>query len=234
MRLTVIKATALLVAVCGPVQVSGQQQPRSYNIDAGAADEQSPTASHPGCFGPEFAVLCVLVVLTTYVWSATICRRIHENKTRSLHRLHGETVNATCLKRWKTGGGEDPTTYHLCLKYYALKLGDSNKAYEIIKDFSSTDEQIYVQVSSCIQVSHIMAFTGDARSAVLQYTLQRPCINGISDVVGWAMPVIWTGVVLVAGYGSELANYFNTTCLVSYFIWYGIMCSVAWACNCYW
>ena len=211
-----------MVCVATSMMAAGDRKtPNEADVNACAADPKG------GCFGPVFWFIGLFVMAATSYWSAVISHNFHKLTTLSLHRAHGETVAANCIKRWAVSG-EHGVTYYIRLRYYVLKPNYSDRAYQVTKEFCDENENICE--NSFTQVNHIMCITGDARSAVLEWTLRRPCINGLGDVVGIVFTVGIGGIWVVAA----MMGVWHSPCPAAQLSYLPMICGAALGCHRFW
>ena len=127
--------------------------------------------------------------LGAYFAAGIAVKAVFLNALLSKHREHGQTVDGHCLRKWtdvvhstSTDSEGNTTTssttyYNFSVMYVvpmAIASASGAQYYRVTKNFENVSKSLYNKVSEgSTQMNHIMSVTNDARSAVVQKSVDK-------------------------------------------------------------
>jgi hypothetical protein len=170
-------------------QSEADSEETSEESEEGICELLSDVWDDPIMILMSFIILYFPILGVTWYVSWTAINAIMLNKLLNKHRSHGQTVDGFCLKKWShtrishstdSEGNRTTstsTTYYFTVRYAVqMPLPSSSGArfYRVTKNYTNVSRHLYLQVNEGpTQMNHIMALTNDARSAVLQKTIDQ-------------------------------------------------------------
>jgi hypothetical protein len=178
---------------CCSSRTGGSSGYTSYRIEPGYTDNCPAELEYEGICGDLWAFpllfLYALLALAAGYISWTAIKAIALNMLLSKHRLHGQTVDGRCLSKWShtsTSTSTDSegntttstsTSYYFTVRYAVrmpMPSATGGRFYRVTKKYENISKRLYSQVEEGpTQMNHIMALTNDARSAVLQKSMDQ-------------------------------------------------------------
>lgn len=149
--------------------------------------------------------------LGAYFAAGIAVKAVFFNVLLSKHRDHGQTVDGHCLKKWtdvvySTSTDSEghtttsSTTYYYFSVRYAVQMATPSASgaqyYRVTKSFEKVSKSLYNKVSEGpTQMNHIMSVTNDARSAIVQKSVDK---DTPAKIAIWAL-LKFTVVLALSG-----------------------------------